>query len=193
MDYKDIYEELNRALWGGCGLLYDLRDPFHNSLGNLETQKTLDTIKIAQKFAHKLYLDTHDEYALKTLELICGFVGESYINADTAAVTGTEYDPEFMFDGIEPKDCVEPKPNKTYVVNTVTINGEENIKEEKNEEFLFFEDAKAYMENAVKDVRETYKQIYEESKDDRFLLTDEEREFAANGNRFVVRIIEKES
>ena len=47
MEYKDIYEELEHALWGeNDGLLIKLRDPFHNYLGNLERSETLETIEL---------------------------------------------------------------------------------------------------------------------------------------------------
>lgn len=187
MEYKDIYEELNKALWGDNGLLFKLRDPFHNFLGNLERSETLETIEIAKKFAYKLYLDTNDEYAIKTLELICQFIGESFINADVAAVGGTEYDPELMFGEIKPKDCKEPEPKKQYVVNVVSVSGEDNCKKEENFEFFFYADAKECMEEKVKSVRDFMKHFSENGDG----LIDEERKFATKDNRFVVQIFEK--
>ena len=186
MEYKDIYEELKRALWDESdGLLFKIHDPFHNSKGNLERSETLETIEIAKKFANKLALDTKDEYALKTLELICQFVGESFINADYFDYGGTEYDPEFMFEGLEFKDAKEPRPKKMFVVNTKSISRDDNSEHEENHEFFFYADAKKYMEDIVNRIREIFKDV------PGAIVKDEEREFIFSDNSYVVKIIEK--
>lgn len=186
MEYKDIYEELKHALWDeNDGLLFRIHDPFHNSLGNLERSETLETIEIVRKFANKLSLDTKDEYALKTLDLICQFIGESYINADCTEFGGTEYDPEFMLDGLEFKDAKQPEPKTMYVVNTKSISLDDNSTHEENHEFFFYADAKQYMEDTVNRIREIFKDV------PGAITKDEEREFVFGDNSYVAKIIEK--
>lgn len=190
MEYKDIYEELEHALWGeNDGLLIKLRDPFHNYPGNLERSETLETIEIVNNFANKLALDTNDEYVIKIIDLICEFVGESHIQADASKVWGTEYDPEFMLSEFSMEDVKEPKPKKKYIVSKITKNIDTNEVIESNEEFFFFADAKKYMDDLTKNTREFDKSIFENGEDS-IIAKDEERYFETKDG-YIVKILEK--
>ena len=190
MEYKEIYEELKEALWGEYnGLLYKLHDPFHNYLGDLETTDTLETIEIAKKFAHKLALDINDQYALDTLNLICAFIGETFVQGDPTKVGGTKYDPEYMFDEFKIEDAKQPEKKKNYIVSEIRKYKDANETKETNKEFFFYSDAKKYMDELTNRIRE-YDKLLFEGKEDTLIAVDEERYFESKDN-YIVKILEK--
>ena len=141
MNYKEIYDELEYALWGenhSGGLLIDLYDPFHNYKGNLECEDTLEAMRLCRKFLDKLYADTKDENIAHILNLICCFVGEAYTHGNIEKVFGTKYDPEYMFASFDPSTSKEPEKDPPYELHIKYVDKDYEGNDMVNEETIEF-------------------------------------------------------
>ena len=150
MEYKEIYEEMKKAIMDedGNGYLIDIYDPFHNSLANLESDKNLHCQDLCRKFAKKLYEDTGDKYVLEGLSLICQYVGECLNLGDVVKVAGTKYDPEFMFSDVDwEKIKVRPEPYYELHIKRSQFNDDDTTTaSEEIETYDSYEAAKKAME-----------------------------------------------
>lgn len=160
MNYKDLYNEIHYALWGGSdeneenlneygeqineGYLISIHDPFRNYQMSLDNSKTEEVQKIFYKFADKLYADTKDEYAIKILQEFADYVARSYVDGDFESVSGTKYDPEFVFSDYDPKNNKEIKKHTPYIYSFKYECEDESKNEYEVRKYFFKQDALNY-------------------------------------------------
>lgn len=167
MEYKEIYDELRTVLWGDEiaetivegeigvdeGYLVNLRNQSHigGFPAKIDRLNHDRLIRICKKFADKLYLETKDKYVIDILFEICAFVGDGCGFIDMGEVCGTSDDPTLFFCDYKPEEAVEPKPEDKYSLIFRTKRANEIIEEIKN--FKFYEDAKRYLDEKVKEFK----------------------------------------
>lgn len=201
MNYKEIYDEVNTILWGdeiaktkeedvngiGFGYLLTLYDPFHNQKGTIDPILHKRALRIFKKFADKIYLDTKDEYAVKMLLQVCAFCSELCINANMEDIYGTKEDPEFMYDGFDFNNVIEPTPEPKYHLVEFYQNDSEN----KITKYKFFEEAKNDFDDIVKRFYEEMDLMYGDSElkdkaiNDSVLINDENHFKTVNMEIFI--------
>lgn len=201
MTYEELFNEIREAVWSNDdnnnGIVFQWHDPFHNSLGKIESDENLRIQHLFHKFADKLYLDTKDENIAKILHYMCIFIGEAYTQTDIieSGAYGTKYDPECMFDK-ETYDCtkaVEPKLDPTYEVRSKEIlknNGDTLDIREDVTAFSNYQSALNYFNELVGFIRKRDKDFSGDGESVLLKVNEEAKVVTFNGSTYEIVKIE---